>query len=71
MTFECLHFAMEQMKKSVYKIKLQFGMGTGFFCKIPFPDMDKMLPVLITNDHIINDQFLKSTSFKDMHIHKR
>ena len=64
MTFECLHFAMEQMKKSVCKINLQIGMGTGFFCKIPFPDMDKMLPVLITNHHIINDQFLNQPQSK-------
>ena len=31
------------------------GMGTGFFCKIPFPDVYHLLPVLITNNHIIND----------------
>ena len=31
------------------------GTGTGFFCKIPFPDEYHLLPVLITNNHIIND----------------
>ena len=54
---------MEQMKKSVCKIELQFGMGTGFFCKIPFPDMDKMLPVLITNDHIINVNLIQRYAY--------
>ena len=32
--------------------------GTGFFCKIPFPDKDELLPVLITTNHIINESYL-------------
>ena len=27
--------------------------GLGFICKIPFPDKSNLLPVLITNDHIL------------------
>ena len=49
----------EQMKKSVCKICLNNGAkGTGFFCKIPFPDKYNLLPVLITNNHIIDKSFL-------------
>ena len=29
--------------------------GTGFFCAIPFPDKYQRLPVLITNNHILNE----------------
>ena len=29
--------------------------GTGFFCAIPFPDKYQRLPVLITNNHILNN----------------
>jgi len=29
---------------------------TMFFCKIPFPNKNKMLPVLITNNHSINEK---------------
>ena len=32
---------------------------TMFFCKIPFPNKDKMLPVLITNNHFINQNIRK------------
>ena len=32
--------------------------GTGFFCKIPFPTREKLLPVLIMNNHIINQDLL-------------
>ena len=31
------------------------GTGTGFFCKIPFPDGFNLLPVLITNNHVIKN----------------
>ena len=33
--------------------------GTGFFCKIRYEGKD--IPVLMTNYHIINDDFLKDT----------
>ena len=46
------------MKKNVCHIQSDESQGTGFFCKIPFPDMNNMLPVLITNNHIINEEIL-------------
>ncbi len=33
-------------------------MGTGFFCKIEYEN--KLVPVLITNYHVINDEFLEN-----------
>ena len=42
------------MKKYICKIKINNEKGTGFFCKIPFPDKNNMLPVFITNNHVIN-----------------
>ena len=47
----------EQMKTSICRV-YGYVMGTGFFCKIPYKD--KCIPVLITNYHLINDDFLKS-----------
>ena len=53
-----------QMEKNIFKIKLRWEQndkkkqGTGFFCKIPFPDKKKLLPVLITNNHLINKEIL-------------
>ena len=34
----------------------KIGAGTGFFCKIPFPNFYNLLPVLITNNHILNEK---------------
>ena len=48
-----------QMKKCICKIYQKDGTkGTGFFCKIPFPDEDNLLPVLITNNHVIGQNDL-------------
>ena len=49
---------IEQMKKNVCQIQSDESQGTGFFCRIPFPDMNNMLTVLITNNHIINEELL-------------
>ena len=48
----------EQMEKNICKIKIGQEQGTGFFCKIPFPGKKNMLPVFITNNHIINKELL-------------
>ena len=50
---------LEQMKTNVCKIHLKNGeKATGFFCKIPFPDENNLLPVLITNNHVIDQSYL-------------
>ena len=52
---------IEQMKTNVCKICLKNGTkGTGSFCKIPFPDAENLLPVIITNNHIIGESILNS-----------
>ena len=43
-----------QMDNCVCKIKNKI-IGTGFFCKIPFPDNFKFLPVLITCNHVLDE----------------
>ena len=45
---------IEQTEKTICKIKCKDdGNGTGFFCVIPFPDKFNLLPVLITNNHVL------------------
>ena len=61
---ECAEKIIDQMKKSICKIKIDQMQGTGFFCKIPFPDHNKMLPVLITAYHVINEEFLNKDDAK-------
>ena len=48
---------LEQMKKCICQVDGN-KIGTGFFCKILYKD--ELIPVLITNYHIIDDNFLKS-----------
>ena len=59
-SFDCTEIIINQMKKNICKIKIEEkqNQGTGFFCKIPFPDQNNMLKVLITNNHIINEEIL-------------
>ena len=61
---------LEQMKKGICKICLDDGTkGTGFFCKIPLPDKNHLLPVLITNNHVINEKYLKEKKFFNIKIY--
>ena len=59
-TYECTEKIWDQMKNKVCNIKIKNWLRTGFFCKIPFPTKDKLLPVLITNNHIIDEKVLES-----------
>ena len=57
-SYECTTKIKEQMEKNICKIIIDEEQGTGFFCKIPFPDLNNMLSVFITNNHIINKELL-------------
>ena len=49
-----------QMENCICKIYKKNGInGTGFFCKIPFPGQLNLLPVLITNRHILDNKDLE------------
>ena len=48
---------MKYMEKCVCKIILENGdKGTGTLCKITIPNKEDSLPVLITNNHVLNDR---------------
>ena len=57
-TYECTQKIIEQMEKNICKIKIGEEQGTGFFCKIPFPDKNNMLPVFITNNKVLGEELL-------------
>ena len=57
-SYECTKKIIQQMEKNISKITIGKEQGTGFFCKIPFPDLNNMLSVFITNNHIINKELL-------------
>ena len=52
---------LSQMENCICKIVKDNGeKGTGFFCTIPFPDGKNLLNVLITNNHILNENDIKN-----------
>ena len=53
---------LSQMKKCVCKIHNKGIKGTGFFCKIPYPDPSNLFPVLVTNNHILNKSDIKKNN---------
>ena len=54
---EQIDIIKQKMEKSICKIKCpKVGFGTGFFCKIPFPNEFNLLPVLITNNHVLDEE---------------
>lgn len=56
---------IEQMKKYVCKVCYKDeAKGTGAFCKIPFPNEEKILPILITNNHVIDESILNDKNNK-------
>ena len=56
-TIEETYKIIEQMEKYICKIyKNKGGKGTGFFANIPFENIK--IPVLITNHHIINKEYI-------------
>ena len=51
---------LSQLEKKVCKIHKNNGQfGTGFLCKMPYPNQFQLLPVLITNNHVLNEEDIK------------
>ena len=51
----------QQIKNGICKLKSKNGKeGLGFFCKIPFPNKNNLLPVIITKNIIINKEILEN-----------
>ena len=58
-TMEMTEIILNQMKNSICAISIINGKhGTGFFCRIN--TYDKEFPVLVTNNHILNEEDLKN-----------
>lgn len=62
---------MENCICKIFKDNGEKGAGTGFFCKIPFPDKNHLLPVLITNNHIINENEIKNIKIIKLKMHNK
>ena len=58
-SYDCSKKIINQMEKYICKIKAGNERATGFFCKIPFPNKDNMLPVLMICNHVHNKNLSK------------
>ena len=59
-----------QMENFICKIYLDNGLvGTGFFCEIPFNN--NLLPVLITNNHILNGNDIENNKIINLMINNK
>ena len=52
------------VRRNICKINIGKNKGTWFFCKIPFPTEEKMLPVLMTNNHAIDEDLFNQANVK-------
>ena len=59
-TIEGTNTILEQMKKCICKIENKNGNGIGFFCYIQYKN--EKLKILITNNHIINEDIIKENN---------
>jgi len=60
-TIENMEKIINQMKNAVCKIIKKNGdKGTGFFCRIPFPDKDNIIHVFVTNNHVLNEKDIEN-----------
>ena len=53
----------EQKNNCIVKIILENRSGTGFLLKIPFGNKNKLIPVLMTNNHVINADYPKTNRY--------
>ena len=58
--YKSMKYIIRQMETCICKIISNKKNGTGFFCVIPFPDLNNMLPVLITNNHVLDSNALET-----------
>ena len=56
---------LSDLEKYICKINSDV-IGTGFFCKIEYNN--KKIPVLMTNYHVINDEFLNDHNYLEVYI---
>jgi len=58
-----INICNEQKNNCIVKIILENGYATGFLLKIPFGNKNKLIPVLMTNNHVINEDFPKNNRY--------
>ena len=63
-SYEKTKYIIQQMENILCNVKVKDCSCTGFFCRIPFPDINNMLPVLITANQVIREELLNQNDAK-------
>ena len=63
-SYEKNKYIIQQMENSLCNVKVKDCSCTGFFCRIPFPDLNNMLNVLITANQVIREELLNQNDAK-------
>ena len=58
------------LDKKICRIILSDSYGSGFLCKIPYPNENDVFKVLITNNHVLNEDTLKNINKLRIEINK-
>ena len=58
-TIDSTRKILKQMENCICKINNYNGKGTGFFCYILDKKNNNKIPVLITNNHVINEKIIQ------------
>ena len=62
---------LNQMENCICQIYKENNLkGTGFFCKIPFPNKDYLLHTLITNYNILKEEDIENNTIICININK-
>ena len=61
---------IKNLDKKICKIIFSDSYGTGFFCRIPYPDKNYLTKVLITKNHVLNKDYLEKSNIISIEIDK-
>ena len=69
-TYENTKRIVQQMERNICKIKIDdVNQGTGFFCKIPFPNKNDYIFTLITSNHVIDKNILDNNNSRSVKLY--
>ena len=66
-----MRILLDKSEKSICEIKTDNGYGSGFFCKIRYPDINNQIYCLITNYHVIDDDMINYKEYIEIKINNK
>ena len=70
LTIEGTETIIKQMKNTICQIIKGNTKGTGFFCKVKNPKDNQLITLLITNNHVLNNDYFKKSKSIKFYLHE-